>query len=290
MQVRSFMRRIVIGLGAVLAALGAAADEPASGSRADFDAPSLSSRWRIVVGGAFSTFGSRAAWAPSGLTGATIELEDTLGLDEGIETWMVAGSYRFNQRHSIQLRATDLGRSATRVVEDEIEWGDVIYRANARIDSRLGFTALDARWRYDFSDSGRLNSGVSLGLSMFRVSLKLKGEGRLDSDDGTEWIDGVVEEANVVAPVPEVGFFIDYAMTPKWILRVEANAMSLDVGEYRGRVVDTGAGIEYQVSRSVGVGLAVATTDIEYRQEKEGEKLGVDFRVSSVDLHASFSF
>lgn len=282
--------QFVIATGVALVALSASADGGSAEGRAEFDAVSLTSPWRVVVGGTFSSFNSRAAWAPAGVPGATIELEDVLGLDEDIGTWRVAGSYRFNRRHSVELRLTDLSRSAARIIEDEIEWGDVIYRANARVESTFDFSSAQARWRYDFSDSGRLDSGLSLGLSTFWVSVALAGEGRLENDDETQWVEGVVEEADVLAPIPVVGFFMDYGITPRWTLRVEASAMNLDVSDHSGRVVETGLGIEYLIRDVVGVGLALETTDIEYRQEKQDERLGVDYRVSSVGAYLSFSF
>jgi hypothetical protein len=282
--------RLMIGLCAVLVGVAAAADKSTVSSRPEFDAASLTSRWRIAIGGAINIFDTRAAWTPSGLTGATIELEDVLGLAEDTQTGTVAASYRFNGRHSLELRATDLSRSATRTIEEEIEWGDVIYRADAQVDSRFDFTSLETRWRYDFSDSGRLNSGLLLGLSTFRVSLGLEGEARYEDEDDIEWVDGVVEEVDVLAPVPMIGFFIDYAMSRQWILRVEASATDLDISDHEGRVVGTRMGIEYEVSRLVALGMAIGTTDIEYRQEKQDEKLGVDYRVSSLEAHLSFSF
>lgn len=99
---------------------GTAADRDEQ-QRPDFANPTLTSDWQVTLGGNLTTFNTAAAWAPKGLAGAAIDLEDVLGLDEQTNTFAVAVQYRFNRRHSIGLAVTELDRTATRSIDGEVE-------------------------------------------------------------------------------------------------------------------------------------------------------------------------
>ena len=266
------------------------ADDDGEKKREDFDAKPLASKWTVRVGGNLSSFDTNVAWSPKGLGGAVIVLEDTLGLDESIDNYNLGVAYRFNGRHSIEFSATDLRRSALKMIDEEIEWGNYIFRAHGEVRSQLNLSVASVKYKYDFSDSGRLNAGFSAGLSTFSIDAALSGEARLENDDGSEWVEGVVERANVVAPVPLVGFFLEYAATPKWILRSYADLIDLEIGDHAGRVLQVGMAAEYVFSDVFGVGVGLGGIDLEYRAEKKGEKFGVDYKVKSLGAYLSWVF
>jgi hypothetical protein len=258
--------------------------------RPDFETRTLTSPWQISVGGNLTTFETAAAWAPRGLAGAAIDLEDSLGLDEQTSTFELAVQYRFNRRHSLGLNVTELDRSASRVIEDDIEWGDYVFRAKGEVDSKLDTRVFKLIYRYDFSDMDRLNAGFLAGLSTFDLGATLSGEARLESDTGDEWIEGVVEGASFVAPVPVVGFFLDYAMSPRWVVRFSADVVDLSISTHSGRVLEADFSFEYAVSDLFGIGAGLGGTDIEYRSEKKDETFAIRYRFNYLGAHVTFSF
>lgn len=274
----------------LLAPVTVQADDGDEEAREDFSTTQLTSTWRIVAGGNLTAFNTGAAWSPQGLAGAAIDLEDVLGLDETVDTYFVGFSYRINRRHSFSLAVTDLRRTASRVIDGDIEWGDYVYRADGRVETELDTTLYALTYRYDFSDTDRLNAGFIAGLSTFDLGLKLEGEARLESDEGEEWVEGVVEGASAVAPVPVFGFFLDYALSPRWIVRFQADLIELSLGGHEGRVVEADFAIEYGVSDLFAVGLGLGGSDLEYRSDKKDEKFGIRYRFSSLGAYAAFTF
>ena len=271
------------------AADGRAGDQPRQ-MRSDFATRTLTSDWQITVGGNLTAFDTAAAWAPKGLAGAAIDVEDTLGLDEQTSTFVLAVQYRFNRRHSLGLSATELDRSASRVVDEEIEWGDYVFRAEGRVDTELETRVFKLIYRYDFSDMDRLNAGFLAGLSTFDLGATLSGEARLESDAGDEWVEGVVEGASAVAPVPVVGFFLDYAVSPRWVIRFGASVVDLSISTHSGRVLEADFTFEYAVSDLFGIGGGLGGTDIEYRSEKKDETFAIRYRFNYLGAYLTFSF
>jgi hypothetical protein len=258
--------------------------------RTDFAVATMTSDWRITVGGNLTVFDTSAAWAPRGLAGAAILLEDTLGLDEQTGTFFVAAEYRFNRRHSLALSVTELGRSATRVIDDEFEYGDYVFRAEGEVATDLDTTSVRLIWRYDFSDTDRLNAGFLAGLSTFDLGLTLSGEARLESDDGDEWVEGIVEGASVLAPIPVVGFFLDYGLSPRWALRFDVDLVDLSIGSHDGRVLEAGLNLEYVATPWLGLGVGLGASDLEYRSDQDDEKWAIRYQFNQLSVYACFVF
>ena len=268
---------------------GAAADRDER-QRPDFAVPSLTSNWQVTLGGNLTVFNTAAAWAPKGLAGAAIDLEDSLGLDEQTSTFLLAVQYRLNRRHSLALSVTELDRSASRTINDEIEWGDYIFRAEGVVETELDTRVFKLTWRYDFSDMDRLNAGFLAGLSTFDLGATLSGEARLESSDGDEWVEGVVEGASAVAPVPVVGFFLDYALSPEWVVRFGADVIDLSISTHSGRVLEAEFAVEYVVTDWFGAGVGLGGTDLEYRSDKKDETFALRYRFSYLGAFAVFTF
>lgn len=264
-------------------------DQPES-RRPDFAVTTMTSDWRISIGGTLTVFDTSAAWAPQGFAGAAILLEDTLGLDERTGTFFVAAGYRLNRRHSLALSVTELGRSATRVVDGEFEWGDYVFRAEGTVATDLDTTSIKLTWRYDFSDTDRLNAGFLAGLSTFDLGLSLRGEARLETDAGDEWVEGVVEGASVLAPIPVMGFYLDYALSPGWVVRFDAAVIDLSIGPHEGRVLEAGFSLEYVPTPWLGLGVGIGGSDLEYRSEKKDEKFALRYRFNQLGVYACFVF
>ncbi len=280
----------IIWLCVVSPSLAEDSDETDELKRPEFDAPALTSTWTVRFGGSFDAYDTLLAWSPKGLGGTVIPVEDTLGLDESDETFMLGAVYQFNRRHSIELSLNEVRRSADRILDEEIEWGDYIYRAEGEIESELNIAVLGLKYKYDFSDSGRLNAGFSVGLSTFRIEASIAGEARIDDGSGEEWVEGIVEGTDVLAPVPQIGVFLDYALTRTWLVRFSAEVIDLDISGHSGRVVHTVMGIEYGFTDSFSVGLNIGTMDLEYRTERGDDMFGVDYKVKSVGGYLSWAF
>jgi hypothetical protein len=259
--------------------------------RPEFDVSQLTATWSLNLGGSLNTLSTEAAWAPIGTGGAIIVLESALGLDEQVQTFNIGATCRLNRRHSFEVRATDLRRSATRTIDHEIEWGDYVFRAEGSVRSEFNTTFVDALWKYDFSDSARLNTGFMAGFSALWLGVSLEGEARLEGSEGGEWVEGAAEGAEILAPLPVVGFYLDYALSPRWLLRFDSSAMiEVSISGHRGRLRQIHLTCEYVASDLIGVGVGVSSIGVAYGQNQQDEQLAVNYDVKSFGAYLSFAF
>jgi hypothetical protein len=275
---------------AAVAVAGPADARHENKERRTFDAHPITARWRVTGGGSPNSFDTRLAYSPTGLVGGSIQAEDDLGLDEETDTLALAAQYRLSRRHRLQATITDLDRTATRWITKQIEWGDVTYDVGAVIDSRLRTSLFRFKWKYSFSDGGRLDAGLSAGLSTFGIEASLSGEGSVDDGMGGTVLRGTTEGATFIAPVPLIGFWVDYAFSPRWIVRTSAESIDLSIGANSGRVLETEFTAEYYVSRLVGLGFGLTGYDLEYSKDEEDQRIGVNYRVKSLAGYLSFVF
>jgi hypothetical protein len=288
----SFLRfcAVVVMSSLSLVATARAGDDDEK-PRPDLKVNQLTATWNVLLGGSLNTLGTEAAWAPAGTGGAIIILENTLGLDQQVETFNLGVTYRVNRRHSFELRATDFRRSATKILDDEIEWGDYVFRADGTVTTAFNTTFVDALWKYDFSDSARLNSGFMAGFSVLWLGVSLEGEARLEDSDGSEWLEGAVERADILAPIPVVGFYLDYALSERWLVRFDSLALiEVSIAGHRARLRQVNITGEYVLSDVVGIGLGVGSLGINYGQNEGDEQLAVVYDIKSVVAYVSFAF
>jgi hypothetical protein len=116
-------------------------------------------------------------------------------------------------------------------------------------------------------------------------------EGRATISDG---MGGIVYEevraaGDIIAPVPTVGMFLNYAFLPNLVMKVHADFFDLDISDIEGKLVDSGIEAEWYFSKHVGCGLGLNITDIDYR-DTGINSFEVDFRQSGLLGYLTFAF
>ena len=250
----------------------------------------ITDRW-VVRAGAFSAaFDTEAAFAPTKVLGAIIRFEDDLGLDSQVDTVAVGGRYRFNDRHQLSFSYTDLDRSASRVLEKDIEFGKYVFKAGSNLSTKFGTSMFKLKWKYNVAEGDRLAAGFGLGLSTFAIDLGLTGAIEVDDGGGGQILRTAQEGSDFIAPVPLVGIWIDYAIMPRLLVRTSVEAVSFSVSGNSGRVLDAAFFLEYYFTRLFGLGFGFTSTNIEYGKDEGDQFLRVSYRIDAFQTDLSFVF
>lgn len=284
------IRRQRLCIALVCAALAPAAWAKDAAPRKEFRSEALASRWQFWAGGLLASFDTQAAFAPSGFAGGLIQLESDLGLEEDVDTLTLGGTYRFGPRGSLLVSYNSVSRDAIRETSREIEWGDLVFDLGAEITTTLDIDQFKVYWRHDFSDSERLNAGISAGFSTFLIDASLAGQASLEGDGSSGSVEGRSDGSDFVAPIPLVGFFVDYALAPRWVLRATMNTIRIDYNDTSARVIDSGLTMEFYPTKVFGLGAGFTNSDMEYSKIDKDEKLAVGYQVNGFSAYASFCF
>ncbi len=246
----------------------------------------LGDRWNVRLFGNLSELSSDVSAGQE--LGAIINLEELLGFEENNATWSFDAFYRFNKnrRHTIRFGYIDFTRDAYAAISGTVPIFDVefIGEVDSRFENKVGtFT-----YQYSFTNTGKTEAGISAGLGFYKYGLKLEGQYLINGDPDLGEFGSRSE--NVLAPVPTVGFFINYAFRHNLILDLRTSFISLAIGAHEGRIINTAANLTWFFTRHFGLGLGLSGSDVVYENTGGDNRIKVDLRQTSLTLNASLVF
>jgi hypothetical protein len=250
---------------------------------------------RIISDKLFVSIGSfvvdfdTSAQAGSGRLSGLVEFEDDLDVDSDTTTARLDGFYRFNPKHSMDFGYFALDRDGTTILARDIVYDDVEYNVGAQMTATFNVDLLRLTYRYSFVNDGTTEAGFIAGLSTYAFEAIVDGQATVDDGMGGQITRQVRASDDVTAPIPVFGMFVGHAITPRWVLRLNAEFFDLESGDYAGRVVDTRVVVDYFFSKHVGIGAGLSTTDIDF--SKEGENaFKVEYRQDGLLFNVSIVF
>ena len=210
-------------------------------------------RFNVDLGANFVLNDSKVRLGGEGV-GVEVDVEEVLGLDTSTRTFRVDGFWRFTKkrRHRLDFTWYRNRRSGQGTLDREIVIDDITIPIGASVDTAFNFDLYRLGYSYSFFKDKRLDLGVGGGLYLLPVEFRLKADATLA---GGGILDETIKET-FTAPLPVIGLRADIAITPRWFLRNKADVFYLEIGDYRGAIVDTKLGVEYQPFKHVGFGLA----------------------------------
>jgi hypothetical protein len=123
-----------------------------------------------------------------------VDLEDDLGLRGSQSVFRFVAYYDFNERHRLDLDVFDLSQNAVVTLTREIEWGDTIFPISAEVSTGLDLAIYKAAYTYHMLRREKYKLGVTGGLYVADVALRLN---LLGGDEE--------ERGEVTAPLPVFG-------------------------------------------------------------------------------------
>lgn len=284
------VRSALVVMAVTAAAIGSmAADQP-------YDGRIVSDRWYVSLGTSVTDFSTEAQIGLGSTLGTLIRIEDDLGLDDNKSVLRVNGFYNFNEKHSIDVKAARVSRASTSLLDEEFTIADpedgelVTFLVGAEIDTAFKTDSVKLFYRYSFVNDGRTQAGIGAGLSVFDYRIELEGDAMVDDGSGNPvFVSDERVDESILAPVPSFLLFIDHAIKPPLVLRVQASFLDLDIGDIDGRLIETRFTLNYFFTRHFSLGLGIEGSDIDYR-DRGGDPLLISVRESSLIAYVATAF
>ena len=193
--------------------------------------------------------------------GTTIKLEDELDLNDRKGTPYLDFGMRLGENWRLEFEYYSLKREATKVLTRQIDWGDTTFPVGANVSSKFDSTIYRLTGGYSFIKSQQAEAGVGFGLHITDFTTQLSGQ-------GTGVLTGTAfqrEAHDALVPLPTVGLYGSYVVSPVLIVRGRVDFLSLKYGDYDGRLVNWMAALDWRFSKNVGAGFGYRYVD--YRVE-----------------------
>lgn len=226
--------------------------------------------------------------------GTEIDFEDVLGLDESLTRVVRGGfSWRFAQRHQFSTEYYAFRRSGKVISDVNFKVEDVQVLAGASVDTRLNIDVLDMNYGYFLVDTPRHELLGTVGLFWMKLSTKLTANG-----NGKVIVDGepitgdasYTTDADGVAPLPTLGADYRWQFADNWRLGAWVSWFGVEVGDYKGRLLNGSISVDYQTPWFFNVGLAYSAFDMNVSARSEDLKGKIEWRFNGPQLYLGASF
>jgi hypothetical protein len=226
-------------------------------------------KFSLNLGGFLNATNSSIKLGANGL-GATLDMEDLLGMDTATTVFRLEGAWRFtdNRRHRWDLSWFALRRSGETTLLRDLPIDDTtVVPLGSRVNSSFDLDIYKTSYSYSFFQDDRFDLAASIGAFIMPIEFKLDASGAVNA----------VRSESITAPLPVLGFRADFAITPKVYLRSSMDAFYLEISNFRGLIFDTKAAVEYKAFKNVGFGFGIESFQLGV--EANGEDYpGVNFK------------
>ncbi len=240
-----------------IAAGAAAADDEEDGAlKTPFD-----SKFTVALGGFFSYVNSDFSLAPDGSgSSGEIDLEDDLGLSDTSASAWLAFAWRFQPRHQLQVEWFQLNRDGDTFLTVPLIPGIGNYlNVQGPVSSEFDLNLGRVTYGYSILRDEEKEFSFLAGLHVATFKASVAGTGQLNV--GGMPVGPVVsfEESSstLTYPLPHFGGQFVYQFAPKWTAKVLLLAFALDVGDYRGTLIEGDGTVAYQVTERFGIGTGI---------------------------------
>lgn len=215
--------------------------------------PMLDSKYWVKAGAFFASrdIGLSVNGSAGGAS-AGIDFESETGLDDSSDLFIAEFGWQFAKKWDFAFQHFRSSRVASAELTDTIEWGDVTYEAGLAVDvqSEMRITRLFFARR--FWDKGPHDLRLGAGVHWLDTSISIRGVATLP--DGSQEF-----QANVVSaafPFPNIGAWYRYSLSERWVLHTRADWLSASASGFSGGIWDVSAGVDYSISKHLGIGIA----------------------------------
>ena len=187
------------------------------------------------------------------ITGAneSIDFGSAVNLGNSDEIFAMEIAWRFSQRWSLLVQYFDSKDSGGAVLAQDIEWGDFVFGAGTGITAGFDVELLRLFVGRKFDFANRHDFGFGGGIHSMNIGAFI---------EGTIIVNGMQasarRELDEWAPLPNIGAWYRYSLSPRWAFRSRLDLLSASVGDYSGLLFNGLVGFDYTVFEWGGIGIS----------------------------------
>ena len=235
-------------------------------------------RSAIHAGAYFANFDTKLRLSPGkGQSGTIVDAESDFGLDESSANLFLHAEYRFRPRHRIDFAYYDLSRDGSKVIEGDIDFGDVTFPDGATVVSKFGYRVAKLTYSYSLLQNQKVDLAVAAGIytAFFDFRSTDIETGATEGDDGT-------------APVPVFGLRGAFLINPRWTANAYLEYFHIDNSDADATYIDTTIFLEYRVRENTGIGFGYNLVNVD--GEDKGSDDAGDFDYDGLLLYLFYNF
>jgi hypothetical protein len=186
--------------------------------------------------------------------GTSVDWEDDLDGDTTDSMVRAGIRWRFTPKHAIGFSYYDMDFDGDGRLDQNFQIDDTIFQVGGRTESDLDLALFRFFYTYSFYRSEKAELSLSPGIYLADFDAKIKGTLTIAPGDlPTASRSRTVKESEL-APLPTVGFAVDYKIFPRLTATLKADYFYIEINDIEGSLAELFIGLEYRVLKHLGVG------------------------------------
>ena len=192
-----------------------------------------------------------------------IDFNDDFGLNVSDDTFSLNFGWRFGKKWELSAQYFESSATRSKVLEEDIEWGDVVFEQGTNVLGGQAFTLVRAFFARRFESNERHEFGIGIGFHWIELSAVVIAD---VSTGGGNTVRR--ESVRGSFPLPNIGVWYMYSISPKWAFKGRFDWLDASYDNYSGKMTNTSLGLNYRVSKNFGAGLSYNLLDLDATIDK----------------------
>jgi hypothetical protein len=180
-----------------------------------------------------------------------IDFEKEAGSRRSDETFSLNFGWRFGEKWELGGQYFASSGVKGKVLQEDVEWNDVIFEQGTGISAGQDFSLIRIFFARRFESSEKHEFGVGAGLHWLELGGFIEGNINVGGGGGAFRR----ETVSATAPLPNIGAWYMYSISPKWALKTRLDWFGASFGDYDGTLINAALGVNYRAFEHVGFGL-----------------------------------
>ena len=218
--------------------------------------------------------------------GININLQDLFEMESTANVFRLDGYYRFTPKHAVEFSWYSINSSSQTEENIDFEWGDKNISATGALSTFFDTDIYKVNYLYSFYHTEEVELAISAGLHITTIDIGFSGS---YTSDGAS--DNSGEDAQVTAPLPVVGFRLNYNIMPELSIKYSVDYFFLTFDGYSGSLSDSLITLDYRIMRNFGIGVGFNSTRMRLEADlDDGVFLNVNHDVAGGLVYGTLNF
>jgi hypothetical protein len=181
--------------------------------------------------------------------GTTIDYKNTLDGDTSNATYRFDGTWRWNKKNSLTYSYYDVNRTGSRVIDQDINFGDQTYSVGAKVDSQLDIRLHRLLYRYSLVSNDQIHFDAGGGFYYGKINMTATADGFAGPNSGI-----ATNSVTIQAPMPTVGVNMECMLSQRFGAFFSADWFYFAYNDWEGAQTDIMVGATYKIARNWTLG------------------------------------
>lgn len=243
-------------------------------------------RASVQLGFAIPTFDTSVRADGETQEGTSVDFDGDLDLDESSVVGTLGFTWRPWENHEFSLNWYNDDADATRQLDREIVFDDVVYEVDATVRSHLDIDAWDLGYVWWAKHEPTWSLGPRFGLVYYDIDAGIEMERDADGNPVT----GVSSEISPKLPAPVIGGSWHWVPADRWRVKVDVGYFSLSQSDIDGSIVYANGAIEWFPWENWGFAFNYTVRDADVDGDSDRFTGDLDFTASNATLGVIYRF